>query len=327
MVPAGPRSVASRRSSFVTPPAPNASMWSRIRPRASTPSSTKGTERAPRDSASRPSAPVPANRSSTRRPANSLPRRLARMLNTASRTRSAVGRIDSSRGDSSALPRNFPAMMRIYFAARPRRAGGPPCPGRAAFRWRAGGGRASRHPRAGLAGARPGGGGESARGLWPRAVPRRRAGLLRPRGATGVARPRLVARVAAYMCEPGAAPRGGLGARPVRRDGRAYRPRHGLVGAPGAPKRPCRGRAPSSPAGAGGRGSVGPDARRPAGRRQRGGCRQSCAGGCGHAPGARPRLRRRPNGVALGARRTRLVVERASGRRAALRGGGRQAPR
>ena len=43
MVPAGPSAVASRRRSLATPPAPKASMWSRMRPRASAPVSTKTT--------------------------------------------------------------------------------------------------------------------------------------------------------------------------------------------------------------------------------------------------------------------------------------------
>ena len=49
---------------------------------------------APRDSASRPSAPVPANRSSTRAPSSLSAKRCARTLNSASRVRSVVGRID-----------------------------------------------------------------------------------------------------------------------------------------------------------------------------------------------------------------------------------------
>ena len=61
-------------------------------------SSTNRQKAAPRDSASRPSAPVPANRSSTLAPSSSksgMP--CARMLKTDSRTRSEVGRVPSSR--------------------------------------------------------------------------------------------------------------------------------------------------------------------------------------------------------------------------------------
>ena len=71
------------------------------------------TEDAPRESASRPMAPVPAKRSSTRRPSKLAPRRLARMSKIDSRTRSAVGRIESSEGAIRCLPRKRPAMMRM----------------------------------------------------------------------------------------------------------------------------------------------------------------------------------------------------------------------
>ncbi len=50
----------------LTPPSPSASTLSRNSARASAPSSTNSAKAAPRDSASIPSAPVPANRSSTR---------------------------------------------------------------------------------------------------------------------------------------------------------------------------------------------------------------------------------------------------------------------
>src|SRR5256884_1231167 len=72
-------------------------------------SSTKSALAAPRDNASKPSAPEPANRSSTRAP--SIER--CRIENHASRTRSAVGRTLSVAGVWSRRPLNSPAMMRI----------------------------------------------------------------------------------------------------------------------------------------------------------------------------------------------------------------------
>src|SRR5690348_5680106 len=70
---------------------------------------------APRDSASRPKAPVPAKASSTRASSNtgrSAKRPCARMSNSASRTRSLVGRTARPSGARSARPRCLPAMMR-----------------------------------------------------------------------------------------------------------------------------------------------------------------------------------------------------------------------
>ena len=59
--------------------------------------STKTQEAAPRDNASSPSAPEPANRSATARPSK-LPRRLVSIENNVSRVRSAVGRVASPFG-------------------------------------------------------------------------------------------------------------------------------------------------------------------------------------------------------------------------------------
>src|SRR6185312_10103203 len=72
-------------------------------------SSTKVAEPAPRDKASRPSAPLPANRSRTRAPSRASPN----MLIQASRTRSAVGRTRWSFGISNRRPPNCPATIRI----------------------------------------------------------------------------------------------------------------------------------------------------------------------------------------------------------------------
>src|SRR5438105_5702073 len=80
-------------------------------------SSTKSALAAPRDSASKPSAPEPANRSSTRAP---LIER-CRMENHASRTRSAVGRTLSVAGVLSRRPLNSPAIIRTMPAPAPPR--------------------------------------------------------------------------------------------------------------------------------------------------------------------------------------------------------------
>ena len=70
--------------------------------------STKLTCAAPRDKASRPSAPLPAKRSRTRAPAI----RGCSQLNRVSRTRSGVGRIVTPAGKRSRRPRCLPPMMR-----------------------------------------------------------------------------------------------------------------------------------------------------------------------------------------------------------------------
>ncbi len=63
---------------------------------------------APRDSASMPSAPVPANRSSTLAPST-----LPSIANTASLTRSEVGRVALPVGAFSRLPPRRPAITRM----------------------------------------------------------------------------------------------------------------------------------------------------------------------------------------------------------------------
>ena len=70
--------------------------------------STNVTCAAPRDRASSPSAPLPANKSSTR----ALSMRGCSQLNRVSRTRSGVGRISTPAGNRSRRPRCRPAMMR-----------------------------------------------------------------------------------------------------------------------------------------------------------------------------------------------------------------------
>ena len=84
-----PSLVASRRQILVTPVSSSASTLRRMAPRASAASSTNRQKRAPRDRASSPSAPEPANRSSTRAPSKSkrgAP--CSSTLNSAWRTRS-----------------------------------------------------------------------------------------------------------------------------------------------------------------------------------------------------------------------------------------------
>ena len=81
--------------------------------------STKVAWAAPRDSASSPSAPLPANRSRQR-----LPGTLAiSQLNRVSRTRSGVGRMPPSPGKRMRRPRHSPPMMRrvwiIFCSAHP----------------------------------------------------------------------------------------------------------------------------------------------------------------------------------------------------------------
>src|SRR5690606_20362783 len=90
--------------------------------RASTGSdSTSHASAAPRDSASRPRQPLPANRSRQRAPG----RTGASQLNSVSRTRSGVGRRPGRLGNSSRRPRHSPPMIR----SRPGPARGTPlCP-------------------------------------------------------------------------------------------------------------------------------------------------------------------------------------------------------
>src|SRR6266566_5049812 len=124
---------ASRRWMVVRSATLSVFTLARSATRAARCSSTKSAVAAPRDSASRPRAPDPANRSSTRAPRMER----CRMLNHASRTRSAVGRILSVAGVLRRRPLNSPAMMRTMpppssFRRRqrrhPRLQRGPPLP-------------------------------------------------------------------------------------------------------------------------------------------------------------------------------------------------------
>ncbi|MNV77661.1 hypothetical protein D3C71_1711030 [compost metagenome] len=65
---------------------------------------------APRDTASSPSAPLPANRSSTRAP----PNRGISQLNSVSRTRSLLGRSPGDSGTGSFVLRHLPPMIRTW---------------------------------------------------------------------------------------------------------------------------------------------------------------------------------------------------------------------
>src|SRR5581483_2047664 len=73
--------------------------------------STNVTWAAPRDSASIPSAPLPANRSATDAPSRTP--RASRLLKTAPRTSSLVGRVETPRGTASRRPPTLPATTRI----------------------------------------------------------------------------------------------------------------------------------------------------------------------------------------------------------------------
>src|SRR2546423_6628677 len=79
--------------------------------------STKSTALAPRDRASNPRAPEPANRSSTR--ASGI--NCCKMLNHASRTRSEVGRTVRPVGVLRRRPLNSPEMMRSIGSVTPGR--------------------------------------------------------------------------------------------------------------------------------------------------------------------------------------------------------------
>src|SRR6202023_3435650 len=80
---------------------------------------------APRDSASSPSAPLPANRSRQRDPGTRGPNQ----LNSVSRTLSGGGRISGCGGEANPPPRHDPPIIRNTRkrAARPA-AGGDPLP-------------------------------------------------------------------------------------------------------------------------------------------------------------------------------------------------------
>src|SRR4051812_3739955 len=82
-------------------------------PRAASAVSTNRQKAAPRDRASKPSAPEPANRSITRRSRTPGDQgACSRMLNTAWRARSEVGRVSGPGGVARVLPRNSPETMR-----------------------------------------------------------------------------------------------------------------------------------------------------------------------------------------------------------------------
>lgn len=129
---AGPGEAASRTSTVPSPPT-----LRRSRASAAGSRSMKPARAAPRESASSPTAPVPAKTSRKAAPSSggSSPAWTKR-LNAASRTRSAVGRTDRSAGTASRRPRQRPPTMRITTPARPgagREVPLRPCKG-AAFR-------------------------------------------------------------------------------------------------------------------------------------------------------------------------------------------------
>src|SRR4051794_13071606 len=88
--------------------APSASRLERSARSAAGAESTKVAAAAPRESASMPSAPLPANRSSTRASGS----RATSTENSASRTRSEVGRVAAPGGATSRRPPHSPAITR-----------------------------------------------------------------------------------------------------------------------------------------------------------------------------------------------------------------------
>src|SRR5829696_724222 len=103
LAPSRNRRASARR---ISASSPSPSRLRRIAPIAAALSSTNVARAAPRLSASMPSAPLPANRSRTSAPPTS-----PRMLNSASRTRSGVGR--ALAGAWRRRPLWVPAMMRM----------------------------------------------------------------------------------------------------------------------------------------------------------------------------------------------------------------------
>src|ERR687892_163384 len=96
---------------------PHASRLRRTARRAARSESTNVACSAPRDKASTPSAPLPANRSSTRAPSTAP--RLHRALKIASRTRSDVGRVRPPGGATSVRPLALPPRTRRRGRYRP----------------------------------------------------------------------------------------------------------------------------------------------------------------------------------------------------------------
>jgi hypothetical protein len=86
----------------------------RIAPRAALSVSTKRQKAAPREIASKPSAPEPAKRSMTRAPSRSGAQDAwASTLNRLSRALSEVGLVSRPAGAAMAWPLNFPDMIRM----------------------------------------------------------------------------------------------------------------------------------------------------------------------------------------------------------------------
>src|SRR4029077_371294 len=97
--------------------APSVATFLRRTATASGSRSIKTASAAPRDNASSPSAPVPAKASSTALPVNGMPSLAScpceRMLKSASRARSLVGRTVSPTGASRRRPRYLPPTIRM----------------------------------------------------------------------------------------------------------------------------------------------------------------------------------------------------------------------
>src|SRR5690606_32059199 len=125
--PEGPRESTRRaRSAASTAPGrPSASMLRRITAAALRSDSTSRACSAPRESASRPIAPDPAYRSSTRAPSRP-PSSDMTEENRASRARSLVGRVVRPSGTEIRRPPAAPAMMRLMPETLPVRGHGRP---------------------------------------------------------------------------------------------------------------------------------------------------------------------------------------------------------
>ena len=103
--------VASAGRTRARSPSASAAMLARIASSAGRARSTRRASAAPRESASRPTAPVPANRSRNRLPrSGGTP--CSSMLSRASRARSLVGRVSRPGGATSRRPRCRPATIR-----------------------------------------------------------------------------------------------------------------------------------------------------------------------------------------------------------------------
>jgi hypothetical protein len=120
---AGPRAstFSTRSAASQAPSSPSAAIFARITRIAAGADSTRTACTAPRESASSPTAPLPAYRSMTRVP-SSEPSTDSTVPNSPSRARSLVGRVARPAGTVSRRPPATPAMTRVMTRARQTRA-------------------------------------------------------------------------------------------------------------------------------------------------------------------------------------------------------------